>query len=289
MASEVPPRLMPAVLAAVAAGAVLARLWTPALAGFLRDRGLVQANFLGEPVPCPLGLAPLTAALPLYALLSLAVPDARQVLLGLQAAVLFTALGGFLDDLAGAGEPKGLRGHLRALRRGRLTAGLLKACACLLAGLSAAPALNGPPGPGGAAEWFVDAVLIALCANTFNALDLRPGRAAKAFAAMALALPALPGGGAPYQLLLLAPMAGAVAGYLPFDLGRRGMLGDTGANPLGTVIGVALAHRLEPVAGAAAVALLLAFHLLLERVSLSRVIDANPLLRQVDLWGRREP
>lgn len=279
--------LVPAVISVLLA-ALFSGLWTPVMIRFLRDKALLRPNFLGEAVPCPLGLALLAAALPSYWILSLALPDGGHDLPALLVALFLTALAGLLDDLTGAAEPKGLRGHLAAFRRGHLTAGTLKATAGVLAGLTAAAPVIRRPGSGGAAEWIVDAAVVALSANAFNALDLRPGRAAKAFLAAAGCL-VLPGSGRPDGLLLLAPLIGAVAGYLPFDLDRRGMLGDTGANPLGAAAGLVLASRMDITAGIAALLLLLAFHLLTERLSLTRVIDANPLLRRLDLWGRREP
>lgn len=283
---------MPEMLGASAAFLVaygLARRLIPALARFLRDKGLLAGNYLGEQVPCPLGLAVLASAAPVYALFALGPLlwtgfqlDAAR-LAGLQAAVYLTALAGLLDDLAGKGEPKGLRGHFAALRQGRLTAGALKAAAGGLAGLVAGGGPSGRTSGGGLLEWAVDAGLIALSANAMNSLDLRPGRAAKAFLATAAMLGA--GGGAP--LLLMAPFAGAVAGYLPWDLRRRGMLGDTGANPLGAALGAGLAWRLAPAEGAVVLLLLGALHVLTERSSLTARIEANRLLRRLDMWGRR--
>lgn len=62
-------------------------------------------------------------------------------------------MGGLLDDLACHGGSRGLRGHLRSLLAKKPTTGVAKGLALVLAG------------------------------NVANCLDLRPGRAGKAFLA----------------------------------------------------------------------------------------------------------
>jgi UDP-N-acetylmuramyl pentapeptide phosphotransferase/UDP-N-acetylglucosamine-1-phosphate transferase len=68
---------------------------------------------------------------------------------------------------------------------------------------------------------------------------------------------------------------------------RRVMLGDTGANALGGALGTAAAMLLPLWTQAAAVMLLLGFHLWAEKHSLSAWIEARPWARQVDGWGWR--
>src|SRR5699024_7654804 len=106
---------------------------------------------------------------------------------------------GLLDDLlephmrrAGRPVSKGLRGHLGALRRGRLTTGALTAAGIPLLALAGAAA---SPAPRGGAMVLADAALTAGCANLANLLDLRPGRALKVIlpAAALLAAPAAAG------------------------------------------------------------------------------------------------
>ena len=75
---------------------------------------------------------------------------------------------------------------------------------------------------------------------------------------------------------------------LPFDLREEGMLGDAGANALGAVVGtMVLAGPMWLVWAAAAV--LLALQLASERVSFTRVIESNRVLRAADRLGRRGP
>jgi uncharacterized membrane protein len=66
------------------------------------------------------------------------------------------------------------------------------------------------------------------------------------------------------------------------------MLGDAGANALGAVVGtMVLAGPMWLVWAAAAV--LLALQLTSERVSFTRVIETNRVLRAADRLGRRGP
>ncbi|GAA0288573.1 hypothetical protein GCM10009528_01490 [Kineococcus aurantiacus] len=86
------------------------------------------------------------------------------------------------------------------------------------------------------------------------------------------------------------PLAGAVvracAAVLPDDLAGRSMLGDTGANALGAVLGVAALARWHRRGRVGALAAVVALTLASEKVSFSRVIEAQPLLRELDRLGR---
>ncbi len=187
------------------------------------------------------------------------------------------AVAGFIDDHGESRLPaaKGLAGHLKLLGEGRVSTGVVKIAVIGAGAGLAASLLSRRP-----RDVAVRAVGIAATANLINLLDLRPGRAHKAVAlGSALVTP----GGSPQ---LTAALLGAVAGTVRDDLARETMLGDLGANALGAVLGTALtAHpsRLVRTLGAgAAVGLVLVS----EKVSFSRVIDTNPVLRAIDGWGR---
>jgi hypothetical protein len=178
---------------------------------------------------------------------------------------------GAYDDLAGGSGDKGFRGHLAALREGRLTTGAVKVLGIGAAGLAGAALLPGRRHP-------VDVLLaggvVAGSANLLNLLDLRPGRALKAGLGAALALHQ-PG------------LAGAAVALLPADLGERQMLGDAGANALGATLGLALVQRTGRRGTALALIGLAGLTAASEVVSFSKVIDAVPPLRAVDQVGRR--
>lgn len=216
---------------------------------------------------------------------------------------------GLADDLleprqrrAGRPVAKGLRGHLGALRSGRLTTGGAKALgipALALLGAAAAPR------PRHGAMVAADAILVAGCANLANLLDLRPGRALKVVIPAAAAL-AVPSASAPARgrrdagqghlcgdrdasgrALAIAALVPAAAALLP-DLREHGMLGDAGANALGAAVGLAATRRATRPVRLGLTGLVVALTLASERVSFSAVIDRTPALRAVDRWGRRQ-
>jgi UDP-N-acetylmuramyl pentapeptide phosphotransferase/UDP-N-acetylglucosamine-1-phosphate transferase len=204
-----------------------------------------------------------------------------------RSAVLFAAFGfgflGLVDDLAAVGEDRGFTGHLRALREGRVTTGMLK----LVGGAAVAVVLVATPGFKSGRTLLVDALLIALAANLGNLLDRAPGRTIK-FGLVAYVPIAIAIGGAPIGIAV-APVMGAAFGLLGDDLRERLMLGDTGANVIGAVLGLAVVLGSRDSIRVAVMLLLLALNVAAELVSFSRVIDAVAPLRWFDRLGSRRP
>jgi UDP-GlcNAc:undecaprenyl-phosphate GlcNAc-1-phosphate transferase len=201
-------------------------------------------------------------------------------------ATLGSGLVGAYDDLYGSAQARGFRGHLRALRSGTLTTGLVKIAGVGASALVAALLVDRArsetaPGAARVLDVGLDAVLVAGTANLVNLLDLRPGRAAKVVGLLGLALaarhPHTPG---------LAPLLGSVAGSLPVDLAGRAMLGDCGANALGAGLATAAVAVLSRPARLAALGCVLALNAASERVSFTAVIERTPWLRRLDALGR---
>jgi hypothetical protein len=65
------------------------------------------------------------------------------------------------------------------------------------------------------------------------------------------------------------------------------MLGDTGANSAGALIGLALLERTRLRGRVAALAVITGLTLASEKVSFTAVIEATPVLRELDALGRR--
>ncbi|MGY1753236.1 hypothetical protein [Blastococcus sp. SYSU D01042] len=193
-------------------------------------------------------------------------------------------VGGY-DDLAGArpeqARDKGLAGHLRALRAGRVSAGAVKVAGIGAAGAVAALLTARGRGAGALTDAVLTTGLVAGTANLVNLLDLRPGRAAKAGV---LAAAATLGG--PAGPLVAGPL-GATLAVLPADLGERVMLGDGGANALGALLGLRLAAAPSRGRRAGLLAGIVALTLASEKVSFTSVIEATPGLRDLDRLGRR--
>jgi hypothetical protein len=313
-------KVLLAVAGAAAAGAALsaARRQPPAggTAGtrISRAAALSRTNFRGRSVSLAGGPALAAAASVTAAAGAGSVPAAAAALVaGLGAG----AVGRYDDEVGGrpAQQAKGFRGHLAALREGRVTSGLIKIAGVGVAGLAAsallaagepahrrkaASALPGAgkpthrrkaasasPGAGQPAhrrtaiDILLGAGVIAGTANLINLLDLRPGRALKAGLLLGAPLTAGRTGG------LVAGPVGAAAALLPADLDEQVMLGDCGANALGALLGVGLAARTGRWGRAGLLAGLAALTAASEKVSFTSVIESTPGLRELDALGRR--
>jgi UDP-GlcNAc:undecaprenyl-phosphate/decaprenyl-phosphate GlcNAc-1-phosphate transferase len=190
---------------------------------------------------------------------------------------------------------------------------LLEPAAPSTASLPPLPDLAPKPPPAwvGLLQVLTSWLVIALSANTLNLFDLRPLRALKLFGlgtGLLLAativpllaanrLPAIPawwpmwlrgGPGSPaVAVALLGPALAAALLYAPLEARRRTMLGDTGANALGALLGIS-ACVLLPLAGQAVLAIALAgINLYAETHSLSALIRSHPVLDRLDRWGWR--
>lgn len=268
-----------AVLTGVAAAAA-ARLAYAALKRYPPggEKTWTRVNHRGEPVTLLQGPAVAFGAVAAAAIVS---PERSPVAPRVPALLIAgtgAAAFGVLDDLKGSGTRRGLRGHLGALARGEVTTGTVK-----LAGIGATGLISALVRGGSPADVVVGAGLVAGGANLLNLFDLRPGRAIK----VALASGALIGAaGEPGPVC--APLGAAVA-LLPEDLGERAMLGDAGANALGAMLGAAAAASLSRRARAGLLAGIVALTLVSEKVSFTKVIEATPPLRWLDMLGRRPP
>jgi len=260
----------------------------PAGARGLRDAGLVRKNYRGALLAFPLGAVLVTAALVTLAPLAfindradldLLEPGLRQWLPYL----LGIAFLGFLDDSLGRGDavatPRGWRGHWAALRGGSLSTGAIKAIGALAL---AAYVVSGR----GLESWryLADIALLILTTNLFNLLDLRPGRAEKALALLAIGL--CLGAWTFEPLELLGIFAGPVLVGAWLTLGERAMLGDTGSNLIGAIAGVWLLTVLGAGGRLVALAVVLALTIFGEIRSISATIDSVPPLRWLDSLGR---
>ena len=231
----------------------------------------------------------------LFIILSVLVIDAGRSVLGAigvgpetglseaRLAVLFAVFGfgflGMIDDLTAVGEDRGFKGHLGALREGRVTTGMLK----LVGGAAVAVVLVATPGFKSGRTLIVDAMLIALAANLGNLLDRAPGRTIKcallAYVPLAIVLGTSPAG------VAIAPAMGAAIALLPDDLSERVMLGDSGANVVGAVLGLGVVLGRGEATRVTALIIVIALTILAEVVSISKIIDRVPPLRALDRLG----
>jgi UDP-GlcNAc:undecaprenyl-phosphate/decaprenyl-phosphate GlcNAc-1-phosphate transferase len=263
---------------------VTAVLLAPALLRGLTQGGHMRANYRDRQLAFPFGVLSVAAAL--VALLPLALIEGLAevtVFYPVSQAIAVYVLGvaglGLIDDVF-AGVARGWRGHLRALKRGELSTGALKAVGSLGLALFAISSLDlSTP------RWLLASAVLVLATNFFNLLDLRPGRATKVFVLLGLGLTIGSASGlrALWALGLFAAPA-LVAGL--YDLRERAMLGDTGANLLGGLAGLWLVLTLSTTGQAIALGLLVLITIYAEFRSISGFVARTPGLRELDSWGR---
>ena len=252
---------------------------------------LLRTNYRGHRLPTAGGLLCVFAVLLVEGLRTLIAAlgvghDHEAVRLPVLLGLVGFALLGLVDDLSVNERAHGFAGHLGALRAGRLTTGAVKLLGGGALALVVAASLHRSSG------WrlLVDALVIALAANLANLLDLVPGRTVK-FGLVAwvpiAAIALFAGAGSTPRLVgaTAAVVVGAFGGLLFDDLREHLMLGDTGANALGAVLGTAWVAATSPTARVVAAVVLVAGNVLSEFMSFSRIIDRIGPLRRFDRAG----
>jgi UDP-N-acetylmuramyl pentapeptide phosphotransferase/UDP-N-acetylglucosamine-1-phosphate transferase len=253
------------------------------LLNLLQESGAVKENYLGREIPVSAGISFPLVTLGAYLIYGRAGSYDWGFHIFLMGIMSISFLG-FIDDMLGKRDVTGFKGHFKALFKGRLTTGGLKA---LAGGLIAFYlALNNPSAINNISvgEIILDTLIIALFTNLLNLLDLRPGRAIKGFLFFLLLIAIL--GLGDIDWLLLAPLLGAVLYYLLIDLRAGAMMGDAGSNVLGLTLGylcvisLGLLPRLFILLG------LLTMHWYTEKYSLSQTIEKVKVLKLLDELGR---
>ena len=260
---------------------LLAGVFAPAALRDFTRNGWTRSNWRGRELAFPAGV--LCVA---FSLASIGVLGVVEVVTGwalLSVGVLALAMGvaflGLLDDLLDA-PARGLRGHARALLGGGFSTGVLKAGGTVALAIAV---LSGRTT--GTAELALSVAVVVLCTNAFNLLDLRPGRAAKAFVLVAGLLLAYTRDLEP--LRELGVFIGPLLVLGAFDLRERAMLGDTGSNLLGALAGLWLVTALGTTGELAALSALVALTAYGELRSISQTIERLKPLRALDRLGRR--
>lgn len=274
------------VLLALIAGVLAARLLLATTGGVIAHPVLRRENYRGHELPTAVGILLVVAAIAveggraLIGLIGVGGAGTAPVRVIILVALSAFGLLGLIDDLLGDAGDRGLRGHLKAALKGRVTTGFIKLGGGVAVALVLAGAINGDrPWP-----VLVDGALIALAANMANLFDRAPGRTLK-WSLLAY-LPLAVAAGTTSAGIALAVVAGSAAALLGGDLKERFMLGDAGANALGGALGVGVALVSGTGVSLAVVVVLLVMTLVSEVVSFSRIIEKVPPLRAFDRLGR---
>lgn len=254
------------------------------IVGLLLSLNMTRPNFKGNHIPTAGGITLIvTISLTLGVIARLTPPD--QLIVHQSAGSLFLtgslviSFWGLIDDLAREEKIKGFRGHLGALWRDwRITSGLVKMFGAGVTSflISLAVSHNW-------LEIILNTGLIALCCNLINLFDLRPGRALKIFwlSIWLVVICLMPSA---FTWLCMLAVLSATAIFFPHDASGQVMLGDTGANYLGFILGYSMLG-FSLTGKLIIICLLLLIHLLAERISFSELIQSVPVLKRLDRWG----
>lgn len=181
---------------------------------------------------------------------------------------------GMLDDLLGTSEIKGVKGNINALVSKRFSTGIIKAIFIVVIACYIYYFFNEE-------YWILKGIVTALATNLFNMLDLRPGRCIKSYY--------------PFFILfsfsnirwtkeLFLVFSIVITIYYLLDAYGFSMLGDSGSNLMGFIIGLILSEIIGTnlIVLTALFCILLVSQVLLDKFSLTNILGSNPLLDYID-------
>ena len=242
---------------------------------FLMDRGLTEVNYLNNKTPNAAGLILMFPCI--FAVIPHAVYYRELDTVIYIFVIIALALSGLVDDIMGDKTSKGLMGHAATYINGGFSTGGIKAVIGLIIGLLIALYRET-----GYIMILVDTVLFALSVNMINLLDLRPGRALKGLFIFLLPIIILTGFS---YIWMVLPLIVVLPLYIRGEMNGQYMLGDTGANLIGSILGMYSVFALSVPSRIILAVVLVAVHGLTEFYSITKWIDSVPLLKYIDRLG----
>jgi UDP-N-acetylmuramyl pentapeptide phosphotransferase/UDP-N-acetylglucosamine-1-phosphate transferase len=237
---------------------------------------LKRLNFQGREIPSGFGFFVVLSAVPSYIALLFIFGVNTRTTLFFSALVAFGVIG-LLDDIFGSRDVGGFCGHFGLLRKGKVSTGLVKAIGGGLFGFAVGTLVANFR----LADSIVNGLLISLCANLLNLLDLRPGRAVFFYWFGVLALLVITRERFEIAKNLL-PTFIPTAVLTVLDRHAKVMIGDSGSNALGALLGLALAYEASFFCKLILVLFMAGVHVYSEKFSISALIESNRMLRAID-------
>jgi len=259
--------------------ALITRIAIPFLYNMLLSNGCTSLNYNKKEIPLGMGLIfVLIQSFVVYIFLFFLKTDDNRIYSYI-IAILLMGLVGIIDDIIGEKEIKGFKGHMRALLKGKLTTGGVKAIVGFFISILISLLISGSY-----LELILNTLVIALFTNLINLFDLRPGRASKVFIFLAIVL-IITGSDKAYGYIIFSAL-GIIAIYIPYDLKSLAMMGDVGSNALGITLGLFCIFTHTITLKLIYFILLLFLHIISENYSFSKIISKNRFLNYLDSIGR---
>lgn len=251
----------------------------PMVYGMLINSNCTSLNYNKEKIPISMGLV--FVLIQTIIVFSVSTYTHKNIVINLTyiLAMILIGLIGLIDDLVGENDVKGFKGHIRALFKGKLTTGGLKAIIGFIAATLISIIVSESY-----IDFMVNVILIALFTNIINLFDLRPGRAGKVFVFIAIIL-LITTRNSEASIILFSAI-GIMTIYMKYDLKAKVMMGDIGSNTLGITLGAFCANTQPLNIKIIYLLILVALHLVSEFYSFSKIITKNKLLNYLDRLGR---
>ena len=252
----------------------------PLFKNLLIDSNILRPNYNKDMIPVSMGIVFLPMIIINGIILAFVTYDVKNLLYLFMYVfgMISMFFAGVLDDIIGNRDVSGLKGHFKSLFKGNLTTGGFKALFGGFVGLIISIGISKD-----LLDIVINTLIIALSTNLMNLLDLRPGRAIKAYLSIMVVIFLTITGYIKVLPLLIVPN---VLAYFNYDLKARAMMGDTGSNVLGISIGILVIFGYSLNVRLGWLAFLLFIHILTEKYSLTKIIEKNKILNFIDKLGR---
>ena len=242
----------------------------------LYTKGLRTSNYHGKEVVYGTGLAFLIPCI--LSVLPLWEKIGKDNFIVYLVMLLSMTLMGYLDDSLGDSTRKGFKDHISGLLSGYLTTVIIKIVLALIIGFIISKTYYTS-----LLDIAFHSTLFCLCVNFINLLDLRPGRAIKGFTVLVLFISLFSNF---RSLWIILPIFSGLSIYIKDEMNERYMLGDTGSNLLGGVLGLYILNVGRPWTKFGLYGILLILHFIAEFRSFSEIIDSSSILKRMDSLGQ---
>ncbi|TCU72765.1 UDP-N-acetylmuramyl pentapeptide phosphotransferase/UDP-N-acetylglucosamine-1-phosphate transferase [Tissierella praeacuta] len=258
---------------------ILSSIALPMLIDMLFKSNVVCENFKSSLIPTSMGIVFVFVQVITLGILKILFDFNDNLSLVYLLGFVFIGLLGLFDDLTGEKKIKGLKGHIKAFFKGVLTTGAIKAFLGFFISLVVSSYISNS-----LKDFMINSFLIGLFTNFINLFDLRPGRAVKIF--MIISLVFIFSNLLGNSNYILFSFLGILIPYIILDLKAKAMMGDVGSNTLGFTLGLYAATSFNLTIKSIILILLIIIHIMAEKVSFSKVIDNNKILKFLDNIGR---